>query len=272
LTKYVSDITPTLTKGLDICVDRIDNSIRTRLDQAEGTIYTTFQAELKSLSNQIEEITNGNDAKRALLHSFGQTLDYHGRMLVSIQEAVLTKSQLRDEDVIHQGHQLISRNVAKCKRGKKPLESKRLPRVGILDWPCTCSTTQADMVIHEPGCILLQSTVKRKLTATVRLLVLGRLLQGKLKIEFDPRAWARDFRVYPNFSMSATVPYYAPAFTIVHETRWGIEGSRSTEELEILVVKALLKLRQVFANGDGSPSDLDCSGKNLLHVSTWLLR
>lgn len=134
LTGHIFNVAPTLSRAIEICIGCAENSILTQLHQAEGSISTTFQAGFQGLSKQLENSTNRHATEDALIRS----LDYYGRMLVSIHETLQTPSQSEVNSFNYQGNQYINRNIDNHGSYNKPRQPRRAPRLGM-HWSCTCS-------------------------------------------------------------------------------------------------------------------------------------
>lgn len=98
------------------------------------------------------------------------------------------------------------------------------------------------------------------------------LLQFRLEVHRSPSSFARDLRVYPNFSMRSTVvEYNSEAFNLVYETSQLARRELTARELEKTFRDCLVGLRKLFDEGKAWPTDITTLGKSLLHVRRFSL-
>lgn len=134
--------------------------------------------------------------------------------------------------------------------------------VALFDSFCSCSANRPHK--HEKSCFRSFQFKKTHIIAG-KYRIFGYLLHIRLEIQRAPHAFARDLKVYPNFSMRSTVQGNSEAFCLVWEASAAI-GRLVAPELEKAFRGCLVGLRKLFDEGKAWPTDVTARGKSLLHV------
>lgn len=139
----------------------------------------------------------------------------------------------------------------------------------LSDSLCSCSGNRPGK--HESGCF--RSFQHRKVHIIAgKFNLLSLLLQFRLEVHRSPFSFARDLRVYPNFSIRSTVRRSdSQAFDLVYEASQLVRR-QSAPELERTFRDCLVGLRKLFDEGKAWPTDITTHGESLLHVRKFSLR
>lgn len=147
-----------------------------------------------------------------------------------------------------------------------PVNAVTQPQRGsssLFDSLCSCGANRLQN--HEKSCFRsFQYKKVHTIARTFRIFSL--LLHFRLEVQHDPFVFARDLRVYPNFSMRSTVQNDSEGFCLVVETVKAMEGGLPERELQQTLRHCLVGLRKLFEDGKAWPTDINRSGENLLHV------
>ncbi|OTA58297.1 hypothetical protein K449DRAFT_467298, partial [Hypoxylon sp. EC38] len=149
-------------------------------------------------------------------------------------------------------------------QGVPEKKNLRTPIRNIFDSLCTCTRIRQRRSTeqHQQSCVYFSGNRKtRKSTISVR--VFRRQITAIFEIEYSRMAWAH---VKPNLTVRATVPNDSPAFMAVEKIEDDVCLITTSKELEELFRGFLIKLKQIFTNGRGWPTDVNDFGDNLLHL------
>lgn len=137
--------------------------------------------------------------------------------------------------------------------------------VALFDSLCSCSTNRPQQ--HESGCFH-SFQHKKVYTVARRFRIFSLLLHFRLEVQRAPFAFARDLKVYPNFSMRCMVDIWkSEAFTLVNDAILAMGSRPSAPELAKRFRDCLFGLRKLFEEGKAWPTDVTTDGYSLLHVS-----
>lgn len=140
----------------------------------------------------------------------------------------------------------------------------------LSDSLCSCSANRPGK--HESGCF--RSFQHRKVHIIAgKFNLFSLLLQFRLEVHRAPFSFARDLKVYPNFSIRSTVVGYdSEAFILVSEITDLARRELTAPELERSFRDCLVGLRKLFEEGKAWPTDITTHGESLLHVRISSLR
>lgn len=133
----------------------------------------------------------------------------------------------------------------------------------LFDSLCSCGPDRSKN--HKKSCFR-SFQHKRVHIIARRFRIFSSLLHFKLEVQRDPFVFARDLKIYPNFSMRSTVRWDSEAFSLVFDTIDAIEDGLTAQELQDILRNCLVGLRKLFEDGKAWPTDITSSGENLLHV------
>lgn len=143
----------------------------------------------------------------------------------------------------------------------------RRESVTLSDSLCSCSINRAQR--HEKSCFRSFQHKKVHIIAG-KFRTFNSLLQVKLEVQRAPFAFARDLKVYPNFSMRSMVKEYeSEAFSLVYDTFLAMEPLPSAPDLAKVFRDCLVGLRKLFEERKAWPTDITTYGESLLHVSVY---
>ncbi|KAI0846645.1 hypothetical protein F5Y00DRAFT_271922 [Daldinia vernicosa] len=110
-------------------------------------------------------------------------------------------------------------------------------------------------------------TNKKKRTFSMSFQAFRRQVIWTWQVEYSPLAWARSWQIQRNLTLRATVPYDAPAFTIMSGISFMLHSRMAItiQEMKSTLQDYLVELQQIFTNGRGWPTDVNESGENLMH-------
>lgn len=138
-----------------------------------------------------------------------------------------------------------------------------LESTALFDSLCSCPMNSRGK--HEKGCFRLFQHKKVHIIAR-KFRVFNLLLRFRLEVERAPYAFARDLKIYPNFSIRGRVSWPSEAFLLTYKTILAMDNRLTARELRKTFRDCLVKLQSLFEQGKAWPTDVSRSGKNLLHV------
>ena len=202
----------------------------------------------------------------SITHALDESLS---KLEVSIQKqfASLEKQWAHLQQVEDKNQSIPSKDVTQEKKAIQPQNESAI----LFDSLCSCTTNRPQM--HERTCF--RSFQHKRVHAIAgRLKILSYLLRFRLEVQRAPFAFARDLKVYANFSMRSTVEWDSEAFALVYETFQVMAKLTecTAKELQKKFRYCLMTLRKLFEDGKAWPTDMTTDGQNLLHVGTFSSR
>lgn len=231
----------------------LTTELRHDVDSHATALATAISSQGSELSLQMASL--GPSITHALDQGLNQLEESIGKQFKGLEQQW---ADLQQDRVIHQS--APSMNVAQKKAAMQPERES----VALFDSLCSCRINCPQK--HEKGCFRSFQHKKVHIIAG-KFRIFSSLLHFRLEVQRAPFAFARDLRVYPNFSMRSTVPGDSGAFSLVHETFLAMERGLAAPELQTTFRDCLVKLRTLFEEGKAWPTDVTTRGESLLHVS-----
>ncbi|KAI0841425.1 hypothetical protein F5Y06DRAFT_308245 [Hypoxylon sp. FL0890] len=257
----LSNVEQVVTTRLDDGVGRLESSLQHGLKKAERNLTTALGGNLSAISDQISLSGTARDSQSlGLMQHIDQRFEHYEKLLLRMlapshsvdDQAASLKSDIGDDSLVRQGV-----------TGKANLT---MPVQNVFDFLCICPRTRQRRSAkqHQEGCIYYSGNRKKR-TISMSLRAFRRQITAICIVEYSHMAWARDWQVRPNLTLRATVPDDSPLFMAIKKVGLGLKSVSTVQELEESFRGCLIKLKQIFANGEGWPTDVDTAGDNLLH-------
>lgn len=182
---------------------------------------------------------------------------------------VSSLQSLRDEDAqgLH-GSNCNDEPVIRLERQKHTANRPRfMQEERLFGIQCHCSPSNTTS--HQVTCFYSVRSLKRT-KFTGQIIFFNLIFRWKIEAQYSPRAFPRDFQVYPNFTIRAMNPN-SPAWEIIRKTFWSIyHVHHSLDSFRERCHKSLRLLHKCFAEKTAWPTDVDCFGETIFHV--WFLK
>lgn len=245
----------------------VTSTIRDRVDQLEDSFQRSLQ---KTESNMINSMTVG---LRCLPDNFGEKqerkMSVITHQLEQLLQIVQTQNTAQTTNTSVESRITLdihsTNNTCQDRSTMKTSSSVMSGRAILCD--CPKARHGYSSTRHRKDC-LYSFTNKKKRTFSTKFQAFRHQVIWTWQVEYSPLAWARSWQIHRNLTLRATVPDSAPAFTIASEIRSNIvfEEIVTLQELGSALQDYLVKLQQIFTNGKGWPTDVNESGRNLMHV------
>lgn len=131
---------------------------------------------------------------------------------------------------------------------------------------CRGSSFPTDLKQHTPSCRYRQSVYKSRAMRR-RFSFISTFFGFNVSALFDFSMGAHDLKIAPSLTLRAVVPFHAPAFALIDKLR-RINWNSKEEVVLDLADTTIVQLRQLYAEGKASPSDINPFGFSILHVSS----
>ncbi|KAI2469988.1 hypothetical protein F4781DRAFT_392493 [Annulohypoxylon bovei var. microspora] len=239
-------------------LEQMGSSFQKDLRETHNDLATSVTGCIDSLSDHLGKSQDDqtSDIMRYMdqrFHALESLIQRHGSGGATSGEMALVKSSTNHLDRY--------RNASGTTYSKTPVGN-------ILASLCQCPRIRrsGSNMQHQKGCIYSFSNHKKRRFA-VRFQIFQRELRAIWEFEYSQLARMRDWKIHRNLTIRAIVSEDSPTFLAIHELYRGFFYKTTTYDLEISVRNCLIKLRDIFTNGQGWPTDVDCYGYNLLHVA-----
>lgn len=240
-----------------------------RLTLSESkTIQAAICDEGNRLSSQISSITP--DIQRTLDDSFSKIGKPLECQLDNLEKLIVTSLQsLRNEEAQGpRGKDFSEEPAIRLERQRSAAKISRLVQGQTL-FGIQCHCSPCNPGSHQASCFYSVRSLK-KAKFTGQIIFFNLMFRWKIEAQYSPRAFPRDFRVYPNFTIRA-VNQNSPAWQILGETflphiycpshLWKVVGP-----LRERCYRGLRLLHQCFAEEKAWPTDVNDSGLTIFHV------
>lgn len=248
-------------------IDQLESSFKRGLGDTERYLTASLDGNMDVLSSQLASLTE--DQKNHTL-SLQDNIDralqlQRERILESFIQAQAKTSQIGSPMTLAKprtAHTSWERSVRWEMSSEMPVQT-------ILDSICKCPGMRQWRLKgkHQTGCIYaFNNRKKRTFSLSLKLQAFQRQITAMWEFEYSQLAWGRDWRINRNLTIRSTVPCNSPAFLAVKKLRSVVNETTTARELAEIFRDCLLQLQQIFANGEGWPTDIESNGRNLLHV------
>ncbi|KAI1467891.1 uncharacterized protein F4812DRAFT_459172 [Daldinia caldariorum] len=252
-----------LMSSLDGNRNQLESSFQHSLGETETHLISYLENNHSALSNQVSLITVTQENQ---FSSFRQYMDHRLRVLEQNQQEFFTRALSASAEV-DKPEEVLNSSNADCRWIRRSAREKMnlgMSERSIFDSLCTCSKMQKRRSTkqHQDGCVYsLKQYDSWTFNRSFR--VFRRAVTVACRFEYARMNWARDWRVYPNMTVRMTVPRSSPAFTTMEKISFDLY--RHVQDMEELFRDCLVRLKLIFMNGEGWPTDVREDGSNLIH-------
>ncbi|KAI1805162.1 hypothetical protein F4811DRAFT_570343 [Daldinia bambusicola] len=254
-----------LMSSLDGNRHQLESSFQRDLAETETHLMSSLENNHSALSNQVS-LVNVTQENQFLL--FRQFMDRRLGILEKNQQELVTRA-LSASAVADDPNEVSNSSNADCRFVRRSVREKMnlgMSEQSIFNSLCTCSKMQKRRSTkqHQDGCIFsLKQYDSWTFKSSFR--VLRRVITIACRVEYARMNWARDWRVYPNMTVRTTVPQDSPAFAAIYDTSRRLYADM--HKMEEFFRDCLSRVKLIFMNGEGWPTDVSADGSNLIHTA-----
>ncbi|OTA95502.1 hypothetical protein M434DRAFT_202712 [Hypoxylon sp. CO27-5] len=238
-------------------MESMGRDIQSSLADVQHTVTNTIHVGVDELESSFQR--NVEDSQRNMMIYLDQHFNLQTRALLqALPPGLRVDGQAATLESNTASGYWDQQGAAEKKNLKTPMQN-------IFDSLCTCPRArQRRSTKHQESCIYFTSNRKKRIF-TISVRAFRRQIMASCKIKYSQMAWARNWHVNLNLTLRATVPNDSPAFRVIKKVEADMCLITTSKELEELFRGCIIKLKQIFTNGEEWPTDVNDIGRNLLH-------